>query len=207
MSSIDGFIGSGGSFSTLLSVGTHTITAAVDDSEGVSGDDQVTYTINALLDVPNVTGLEQSVAESAIVAGNLVVGTVTMSPSATVPAGEIISQNPVACSACVAPGSSVDLVVSSGPPNETPIISITAPQDGAVIPEGLIVIIEGTAIDTEDGNISNQISWTSNKDGLLGSGPSISAVLSKGRHTIDATVTDSGGASASQQIRIRISKN
>jgi subtilisin family serine protease len=46
-SSIDGAIGSGGSFSRSdLSVGTHTITASVTDSGGLSGSDTVTITIN-----------------------------------------------------------------------------------------------------------------------------------------------------------------
>ena len=45
-SSIDGVIGSGGSFSTsTLSIGTHTITASVTDSGGLSGSASVTITI------------------------------------------------------------------------------------------------------------------------------------------------------------------
>ncbi len=47
-SSIDGTIGSGGSFSTLaLSLGTHTITASVADGGGLGGSDSITVTINA----------------------------------------------------------------------------------------------------------------------------------------------------------------
>ena len=46
-SSLDGSLGTGGSFSsTGLSVGTHTITASVTDSGGVSGSDSVTITVN-----------------------------------------------------------------------------------------------------------------------------------------------------------------
>ena len=44
----DGPIGSGGSFATsTLSVGTHTITASVDDSGGLQGSDQVTVTVES----------------------------------------------------------------------------------------------------------------------------------------------------------------
>jgi hypothetical protein len=68
-----------------------------------------------LIDVPDVTGLTQSAAESAILAANLTVGTVTTASSPTVPAGSVISQNPVACTACVSAGTAVDLVVSTGP--------------------------------------------------------------------------------------------
>ncbi|MEO8739000.1 MAG: PASTA domain-containing protein [Casimicrobiaceae bacterium] len=64
--------------------------------------------------VPNVVGLTQAAATSAINAASLVVGTVTSQSSASVPAGNVISQNPLA-GATVASGSAVDLVVSTGP--------------------------------------------------------------------------------------------
>ena len=66
--------------------------------------------------VPSVVGRTQAEATSTINNNALVVGTVTMQASSTVPAGSVISQTPVAGAA--APfGASVDLVVSSGPPN------------------------------------------------------------------------------------------
>lgn len=46
MSSIDGQIGSGASFSRSLSAGTHTITARVTDSGGLSGAKQIGVTVN-----------------------------------------------------------------------------------------------------------------------------------------------------------------
>src|SRR4029079_18972867 len=64
--------------------------------------------------VPNVVGLTQASASSAITGAGLVVGGVTMSASSTVPAGIVISQSPIAGSQ-VAAGSAVALVVSSGP--------------------------------------------------------------------------------------------
>lgn len=63
---------------------------------------------------PDVVGLAQADAENAIVAAGLVVGTVTTANSDTVPAGDVISQNPVA-GASVTQGSAVNLVVSIGP--------------------------------------------------------------------------------------------
>lgn len=64
--------------------------------------------------VPDVVGLSQAAAESAIVAAGLTVGTVDTATSPTVPAGNVISQDPAAATA-VAPGSAVDLVISAGP--------------------------------------------------------------------------------------------
>ena len=67
------------------------------------------------LDVPNVTGLPQADAEVAILAAELTVGNVTSAYSDTVTAGDVISQDPQACTACAAVGAPVDLVVSLGP--------------------------------------------------------------------------------------------
>ena len=75
---------------------------------------KITGTAN-LVNVPNVVGMAQANAQSAINASNLFVGMVTTASSSTVPAGSIISQNPSAGIAAVQ-GSSVNLVVSSGPP-------------------------------------------------------------------------------------------
>ena len=46
--------------------------------------------------VPNVVGLTQAAASTAITGAGLTVGTITSANSATVPAGSVISQNPVA---------------------------------------------------------------------------------------------------------------
>jgi len=59
--------------------------------------------------------LTQAAATTAIVNAGLTLGTVSNASSTTVPAGSVISQNPVA-GTLVAPGSAVALVVSSGPP-------------------------------------------------------------------------------------------
>jgi hypothetical protein len=67
-----------------------------------------------MVDAPNVVGSAQATAEANIVSAQLVVGTVTTASSPTVPAGDVISQNP-AGSSSVAIGSSVDIVVSTGP--------------------------------------------------------------------------------------------
>ncbi|MBP9002133.1 MAG: PASTA domain-containing protein [Candidatus Hydrogenedentes bacterium] len=75
-------------------------------SSGPCGGQQVT--------VPNVVGLTQAAATTAITAAGLYVGTVTEQCSDTVSAGQVISQDP-AVGASVAPGTAVNLVVSSGP--------------------------------------------------------------------------------------------
>ena len=64
--------------------------------------------------VPDVVGHTQADATTAITAAGLIVGTVTQASSASVAKGSVISSAPAAGTQ-VAPGSSVDLTVSSGP--------------------------------------------------------------------------------------------
>ena len=70
--------------------------------------------LGGLVSVPNVAGLTQAVATSAIQGAALVVGTVTTASSSTVAAGSVISENPAAGTQ-VNTGTAVNLVVSSGP--------------------------------------------------------------------------------------------
>jgi beta-lactam-binding protein with PASTA domain len=75
--------------------------------------------------VPNVVGMTQTAASSAITTAGLTVGGITTQSSATVPAGSVISQNPTGGSSA-APGSAVALVVSSGAP-------VTPPATGGLV--------------------------------------------------------------------------
>jgi beta-lactam-binding protein with PASTA domain len=70
--------------------------------------------------VPNVVGQNQANAQAAITAAGLSVGTVSMASSCIVPTGVVISQSP-SVGTSVAPGSAVDLVVSSGQDTSPPV--------------------------------------------------------------------------------------
>ena len=79
--------------------------------------------------VPSVVGLTQAAATTVIAAANLTVGTIAIAPSATMPAGCVISQTPVAGQP-IAQGSEVAIVVSSGPPPVVFAVDTTVFSDG-----------------------------------------------------------------------------
>jgi hypothetical protein len=92
-----------------------------------------------LVPVPNVVGLTQAAATTAISAAGYVVGGITQANSATVPAGSVISSNPAA-GATIAAGSPVALVVSLGP---------AAPQGctaAPLAPSGLAASVSGRTL-------------------------------------------------------------
>lgn len=68
--------------------------------------------------VPNVMGMVRTDAENAIAAASLTVGTVTESYNSVVPSGSVLGQTP-APGTSVAPGSSVNLVISRGPQHDS----------------------------------------------------------------------------------------
>ncbi len=69
---------------------------------------------------------------------------------------------------------------------------------------GTTLTLSATSEDVEDGDLGASILWRSSQDGQIGSGGTITAVLSLGTHTVTASVTDSGGAERSRQITVTV---
>lgn len=102
----------------------------------------------------------------------------------------------------VACGEEPDPEPDPDPDNTAPTVQIIAPEDGTTVTEGTDITFTATAEDAEDGTTG--VSWSSNLDGALGSGASITATLSAGSHTVTATTTDSDGASASDTVSVTV---
>ncbi len=104
--------------------------------------------------VPNVVGLTQSAATTSITGAGLVVGTVLKASSSTVPSGSVISESPLA-GASVTVGSSVNLVVSTGPaPTATFTITVIPPTE--TINRGVLggFILELNSVKGFKGNVA-----------------------------------------------------
>ncbi len=99
--------------------------------------------------VPDVVGQAQATAEASIVAAGLVVGNVTTAYSDTVPAGDVISQNPAGGTE-VEIGSAVGIVVSLGQPIVPDVVGMTEAAATAAI----------TAVDNLTVNVTNEYSDT-----------------------------------------------
>ena len=95
----------------------------------------------------------------------------------------------------------------TGPGNIPPSVTITAPPDGTQVVEGTTINFAGNATDAEDGVLTANLSWSSSRDGSIGSGGSFSRVLSVGVHTITSSVIDSGGAPGSDSIDVTVVAN
>jgi large repetitive protein len=99
------------------------------------------------------------------------------------------------------------LVAAQGAANTAPTVQITAPANGATFLQGASITFTGTATDTQDGNLTAALAWTSSINGAIGTGGSFSTTtLSVGTHTITARATDSGGlvGSATRTLTVNV---
>ena len=95
------------------------------------------------------------------------------------------------------------------PTNNSPSLTIMSPASSVQIEAGTPITFTATASDTEDGNLSQSISWSSSIDGAIGNTKIVSgnvqtltATLSEGSHTITARVTDSGSLTTTDQTNV-----
>lgn len=94
---------------------------------------------------------------------------------------------------------------STSTTNTAPTVSISSPANGTSATSTTTLTFSGSASDTQDGNLTSKLAWTSSIDGQIGTGSGFSRTLSAGTHTITAQVTDSGGLTSASSISVTIS--
>src|SRR5581483_7103413 len=86
-----------------------------------------------------------------------------------------------------------------------PVVTITAPADGKQFPVAFPASFSATATDNTDGDVAASLTWTSDRDGRVGTGRTITtSTLSQGDHVITASVTNSLGATGKASIGIAV---
>src|ERR1700720_3492007 len=154
----------------------------------------------AKMTVPNVEGLTQDAATTAITAAKLTGGTVTQQSSNTVATGNVISQDPPSGNS-VAQGSPVNLVISSGPqmvivPNvegltqdaATTAITGTKLTGGTVTQQTSNTVATGKVI-SQDPASGNSVAQGSRVNLIISSGPQMVTVPNVEGLTQDAATT------------------
>ena len=78
-----------------------------------------------------------------------------------------------------------------------------SPED-EVAPAPPTTTLTASAFDPEDGDLSAAITWSSDVDGPLGTGGTLSVPLTMGVHVVTATVSDSLGVVASASVTFTV---
>ncbi|MFY8274853.1 S8 family serine peptidase [Pseudoalteromonas sp. SSDWG2] len=97
----------------------------------------------------------------------------------------------------------------SGAPLSTtdfaPNVGINSPINNGAFLSGETITFSANASDTEDGDLTANIVWTSNIDGVIGNGATFSkSDLSVGDHIVSASVTDAAGQTTEQTIELSV---
>lgn len=220
-SSIDGSLGIGASLEAVLSVGSHVINVSITDTAGASTTQAINVTINALPQLTLQLPLTDSVYQqgttvnfaatandaedgdlgvhifwSSSIDGVLGIG-LTLSQVLSV--GNHIITTTVTDSNGAITSQTVSISV-----NAPPGLTLLSPSNDSLFMLQEMLELSATASDTEDGNISANIQWMSNIDGVLGTGSILEKSLSLGTHSLTASITDSGGATRSVSTQVII---
>lgn len=221
-------IGTGPTFETTLPIGQHLITSSITDSGGNS----VSIQIMVIIEEPDnqaptveiiAPAKDESFTEDEVVTftgvaidaedGDLSTKLVWKDESGTVlgtgprlrttfaPGEYMVTASVTDWSGKM---TSAQVVIDiQEKPNQTPVVEIVKPANGATVTSGETIVFTGVASDTEDGDLTDSLSWQSNLDGSIGKGNSFDrADLSVGVHTITASVTDSQGLSKAVRITL-----
>ena len=91
-------------------------------------------------------------------------------------------------------------------PNKPPVPLITNPVSGTVFAPGSLIVLQGMAIDLEDGMLPDgSLGWSSEQQGAFGLGPTVPITgLLPGPRLITLTATDSYGITATKTVAIYI---
>jgi len=99
----------------------------------------------------------------------------------------------------------VGVTVNPRPPaNTEPLVVITAPVLGRTLTAGEPIAFAGTATDLEDGVLTPRLTWSSDRDGALGMGGSLTHALSAGTHRLQAVVSDSGRLTGQAVVTVTV---
>ena len=98
--------------------------------------------------------------------------------------------------------ASVDITILG---NQAPVVSVDSPEDGAYFLPSDSITFTGSALDPEDGLLTNLV-WTDNS-GALGNGAVVTTALPLGDHLIAVRATDADGAVGLDAITIHVVSN
>ncbi|MEE2733619.1 MAG: Ig-like domain-containing protein [Pseudomonadota bacterium] len=206
----------------ILSIGEHTLYAAVYDSDGevtktsvklsviekpntppslaiTSPANQSTFTTDQVLSLKaTASDAEDGDLGTTVTWSSSIDGRIQANTNLT--AGTHIITASASDSGALTAQDTITVNVTEPVQNSAPSLSIVSPTNGSTVEVGGSVSLQANAIDKEDGDISNKVFWYSSRDGKITSTP----VLSIGEHTLYAAVYDSDGEVTKTSVKLSV---
>jgi outer membrane protein assembly factor BamB len=113
----------------------------------------------------------------------------------------LITATSIDASGTVATDSITVQVIDAETP---PTVEILSPAGGAIFGASQVISFTGTVTDPNESIANASITWTSDQDGLLGTGETITSTLSEGTHVVTLSATDSTGLQANDSVTVQV---
>ena len=101
--------------------------------------------------------------------------------------------------------ATITLLITVAEGGTPPLVIITAPRTGGQFPQGVPITFRASATDAQAGDLGVQLQWSSDVDGVLGTGATLTLdTLTVANHTITARVTNASGMTAQAQRSLSV---
>jgi hypothetical protein len=160
----------------------------------------------SLIIVPDVFGMTQVEAESAIVAAGLLVGSVSTQNSNIIPPGNVISQTPVSGSEVIL-GTEVDLVISASLIEVPDVVGMIQSEAEATITEAELCVGEITLQNSSSIPAGNVIGQNPDAGTEVYSGTKVNIIVSSGLLNISKIIPSDSTHNDHIGISVLISNN
>lgn len=112
--------------------------------------------------------------------------------------------------AVVVLSNTMDLEAKKGRNKNTataaPQLTVVSPKDGEQYSQSDVIVMQATASDAQEGDLTHWINWHSNRNGWLGIGGEIRPNLAVGTHRLTVHVTDSDGNLTQQVLEFTVNE-
>jgi Flp pilus assembly protein TadG len=89
-------------------------------------------------------------------------------------------------------------------PKTPPVVTITTPANGTIFSMNASITFSGTALDTKDGIMNDQLVWKLADGTVIGTGATFNTTLPAGNYTVTASATDSDGLTGSASVTFQV---
>ncbi len=195
----------GSSVGTILSITFQTMVfTQPEDGATISAGEETLFSVN--VSTPSADGFDGETTFTSDVDGELCTDQGTGTSLSCQAQLATIGQHVITAVAIDATGTaaSASITVEVIAADTPPTVEILTPASGAIFGASQVISFTGTVTDPNESIADDNITWTSDQDGQLGTGETITNTLSEGTHVVTLSAVDSTGLEANDSVTIQV---